>query len=544
MNTADSHSRRNFLSLAGFSCAGAAALALGSPPALADDPWGKFADPTVTPTGFFPGGQSFYKVLEIHLYGGLSPWETFYHRPLADNRGWRGFGTPGDRSPDVISDLHWSGATDASCRYGPTSPAQTVPFDTDDTSHPIHVGPATSPLWSSDIFDRMRVVVLQHDLLPHEAAIPYAASGFRLGRPELAGLGAAVQRKANDLNSRLPEFMRRREPWSYVVIPTTIRQLDNLQAYFSSGIHGGINKPIVINIGPEGIGGLLPLLNREDHIGPEKDALLDVYRSQYRRRFVFPGISNPVRSAALEAYDTIVDNAYNSSSIKSAIESAPLDIQFEAACADVEAIPSTTNLPYLSGTALRVAAALLNHPTAPAHYACAVDAGIQTASGGGGYDTHTQDHLLHTNLNLYHILATLRDLIDEGVVNLDTTLIVINTEFGRTPWRTTTFDPDGMDPNGNGRNHWPNGYANVLIGGPIVAGQRKVLGRINDTDGFAAQADVYTSTDIRAAALIAAGIDPFAAGLFGVGDISLRLRTADDEDQTSKNIRNEFFGIP
>jgi uncharacterized protein (DUF1501 family) len=168
-----------------------------------------------------------------------------------------------------------------------------------------------------------------------------------------------------------------------------------------------------------------------------------------------------------------------------------------------------------------------------------------TAPGGGAYDTHNSVHSSVTATNLWNVLATLRQLIDAGTLDLNTTLIVLTTEFGRTPYRSAGGTANAGS---NGRDHWPQGFVNVLIGGPIQS--RHVLGRILDGDltggptadnGIADPMDVYNATDVRAAALLAGGIDPFANGIFGGADVSRSLLAVGDNIATARNVVNRFF---
>src|SRR6185295_1880492 len=109
------------------------------------------------------------------------------------------------------------------------------------------------------------------------------------------------------------------------------------------------------------------------------------------------------------------------------------------------------------------AAHLLTHPTQPARYVCVIDGGLQIADGGGGYDTHVENS--HTQArNLGHMLKGLMAIInqpgenDPTKLDLDKTMTVLTTEFGRTPY---------AQDKGKGRNHWPYGYPIVFMGGPI-----------------------------------------------------------------------------
>ena len=129
-----------------------------------------------------------------------------------------------------------------------------------------------------------------------------------------------------------------------------------------------------------------------------------------------------------------------------------------------------TSIPHMG---LNAAAGLLTHPTEPASYVCVSDVGLERASGGGGYDTHSgnaQDQAM----NFDNMLDALFGVINKPgennprKLNLDDTLIILNTEFGRTPGRQGS----------TGRNHHPYGYVTAFIGGPIQNAHKGVSGAI------------------------------------------------------------------
>jgi hypothetical protein len=96
---------------------------------------------------------------------------------------------------------------------------------------------------------------------------------------------------------------------------------------------------------------------------------------------------------------------------------------------------------------------------------------------------------------------------DPAKIDLDDTMIVINTEFGRTPHR------QGMD----GLNHWPQGMVNVLIGGPVTKAERGVYGAITEEEGFAQT--YVTPAENRMLVMMALGIFPFSNQTFAGGDV-------------------------
>ncbi len=92
-----------------------------------------------------------------------------------------------------------------------------------------------------------------------------------------------------------------------------------------------------------------------------------------------------------------------------------------------------------------------------------VDAGVRFVSVDyGGWDSHKsiRDAYLDKGPALDHAIAGLiSDLDQRGM--LDETLVMVTTEFGRTPRVNTA----------NGRDHWARSYSMMLAGGGITRGQ-------------------------------------------------------------------------
>ena len=127
-----------------------------------------------------------------------------------------------------------------------------------------------------------------------------------------------------------------------------------------------------------------------------------------------------------------------------------------------------------------------------------VEAGCRFVSiENGHWDTHRENtkslrDLLVPSVDRA-IPALLRDLETRGL--LDSTLVVIATEFGRTP-RINVMA---------GRDHWPNAFSIVMAGGGINVG-----GVIGATDkiGAAVTDRPVTPPDMAATILSVLGIDP------------------------------------
>lgn len=482
--------RRDFLRGAAAAAAGAAAgagvtiIRPGEARAFGETPKGAEA-------AAVPEAMRAESVLEIFLYGGVSQYESFYCVPehgAGDGTQWHAFLSSGE----VLA------ACDACSLAGPLL----EPFAPDALGNIVHLGPFAMPLRARpDVVTRTRISITSHDLEPHEAAIPLALAGRRPGHPALAGLGAHVQR----------HFMERkgapsRAPFSYVLLPSSKSSIptDNVSSALAIGAHPGAARPLSLKV--DAASELSALLAREE-VGAGReahDALVQRYVDRYRGRLRWRGEGDPLRSPRavdLAASAAAVANAEAIAGVlpPSVFVNVPGERCGEAAAIDAVAM------------SLRVAAHLLTHPTAPAKYVCVIDGGFLPADGGGGYDTHFENSRTQAR-NLSHTLRCLLDRVnapgegDPFKIDLDKTMIVLTTEFGRSPHKQGNL----------GRNHWPYGYPIVTMGGPLRAASRGVFGAV----GPDARAKVAsTPLENRIAALLALGIWPFAPESYSVSDV-------------------------
>ena len=446
-----------------------------------------------------PERQRVESVLEIYLYGGLSPWETLYY---VDNYGkdsntfWYQYNADvvGADSPDsnefALTSCGLSvgdGATD-------TTPAF---FANDELGNDVMTGPFAFALRErADLVDRLRLVVQRHDLLPHEAAVPFALTGKKVGQPSMASLGAHLQRYFQETQGP------RRTPYSYVLASAAAIPSDNTAAFVATGTHPGSARPLRINV--DNAARLEQLLVREGVTGQRElhDNLVELYVERYRQRLKFRGAGEPLRSPRF----TELAQAARSLRDVDAVRDTLTEDLFAPILNDLCGSGSVQNLPAQS---LKMAAHLLCSAEERARYVCVVDSGLTAASGGGGYDTHTENAVT-TVRNFTNLMKSLSAVVnrpgenDPAKIDLSKTLILLNTEFGRTPaLQEGTF----------GRNHHPDGYVTGILGGPVPG--RTILGAIDET----AQATTYaTPAENRMAALLALGIWPYDNDSFVVAD--------------------------
>ncbi len=495
--------RRNFLKWAG---AGAATAAIahrfgGSAQAAAFGEFPAGAKPLA-----LPDGLRAKRVLEIFCYGGLSPWETLY---LV-----RDYGSPGSAFPGTQFHAFDHSPAINGCQL-PTGEIGQA-FGADAAGADVELGLYASRLWKRpDVTDRMRVVVNGHRLEPHEAAVPTALTGRSVGQPG-AGLGAHITRFHLDARTN----PTRATPYGYVFATGGLSS-DNVESAASTGMHSGACKPLLIKV--DNAQGLSDLLARST-VGTrrsEHDALSALYLEQYNERLRWPGTTKPVRAQRVNEFDIALGATRNVDAIAGVLGNDVFQSRQGTICGQ-----SNIDVPLMS---IEAARHLLTHPTEPASYVCVSDIGLFEAAGGGGYDTHG-GHVFDTARNFDNMLAALLGAFngpgetDPRKLNFDDTLVIINTEFGRTP-----------AAEGDGRNHWPYGYATAFIGGPIKPGQKGVFGAIGP-DGRATTS--VDPAECRAAALLALGIYPFSSEAFATSDV---LGATGETDAVAK-VLDHCFG--
>jgi len=422
-------------------------------------------------------------VLEIFLYGGLSQWETlFFVRGFGEstNEQYYTFKTSNDQWASQCNAASFS--TD---RF----------FANDEAGTKVEIGPFAHRLYSSGLHERMRVVVQQHNLEPHEAAVPQALTGRPVGQPAAAGLGTHIQRAKRELE---PE---RRTPHSYVFATGGISS-DNVAAAAAAGAHPGSARPLLIKT--DNATRLTDLLGRPTLTTAglsAHDALVGAYATQYDKRLEWPKRGR-VRAAKVDDLEIAFETTKSADQIRTVLPT--IDTKGGTACS----ISESQDIPLMG---LEAARHLLVNGNAS--YVCVSDTGLYEASGGGGYDTHT-GNARDTAVNFDNMTKSLLGILnmpgqtpDPKKLNLDDTLIILNTEFGRTP---------GLQQGtSTGRNHFPYGYVTAFIGGPTVKG---ISGAINDK-GFAIPTKFSTPAQNRIAAMLAMGIWPFAHEGFAVSDV-------------------------
>jgi len=472
-------------------------------------------------------------VLELHVNGGMSCFDTFYTVPewgRDDNRFlWvHSQEVPGLPTPAVNSiEQRFAACSSTDELY--------VPLEMEDAAGvPIYLGPWAHPFRNRpDVLDRMRVVVMRHTQVAHEAANPISFTGTALGQPRMAGVGTAIQRYfSENIDPNTGEGGIRAAPYSYVLYPAGYKPFNAVSAS-SVGFHPGSARPLVVSV--DANSELSRLLTRSTVDNEAFDRAVSYYRSTYGARMRAFGHSADVRSAERANYEFATFARQNAPELTEILRQE----LFAGISPPTEACGARLNLssydyPQMQ---MRMAASLLTRPTNAARYVMVIDAGLRPALTGG-HDTHGQAVELN-GINLPHTFEALLDIIatpeqieagdTEGRINLDETMIVINTEFGRAPDRQGNMGGTLL-----GTNHWPHGYVNVFIGGPVR--RRSVYGNITEASNGVSQTYVNPAEN-RMMILQALGIYPFSSQSYNVADV----QQVEDELEGATRIRDTYL---
>lgn len=490
--------------------------------------WGAWPmDDKAKAAAFLPPELQPEGVLELHVNGGMSCFDTFYTIPQWGQDDYRFMwifdeDSPASEGRQAIDTLQ--GRWD-SCQTGYAD--MTQPFGaTDHSGNEIHLGPWTWPFWSRpDVVDRMRIVVTAHDQVAHEGANPKSFTGLGLGNPRMAGLGTAIQRYFTE-NEEVGGGIRP-APYSYVLYPAGYAPF-NAVAASSVGSHPGSARPLVVSVEPDSE--LTNLLARSltENPGAFDDAVA-FYRAEYASRLRKFGHSATARSGERENYDFSVFARENAPVLTEILQPS----LFNSIAAPGQLCQTNTGvIDDMPAMQARLAANLLTRQQNAARYVMWIDAGLQPRPTGG-HDVHSAS-VRYNATNYFNTFSALLDNIvdpgnprpgDENRIDLDRHMVVINTEFGRQPVQ---------QGNGTGTNHHPWGYVQLLIGGPMQS--RSVYGAMQESDGYATTS--VSAAQSRMMILQAMGIYPFSTQSYNVSDGGFL-----DEAEAARAIRDQFLGI-
>jgi hypothetical protein len=439
-----------------------------------------------------PPGQRAERCLELFLTGGMGPFESFYVVPE--------YGRPDD--PVFPRQQWWLFESEHErwfrdeCRV-PGFISLLEPYGVDALGQTVNLGPLVGAFRRRrDLLSRMRIVVMAHDQRPHQAAAPLALCGQRLGNPRLAGTAAHVARY------QLEQEPERATPSSYVLYADAPSPVDYPGPANLTGLHPSAARPLSLRLGSSG--NVVDQLARTS-VGDRRQAVDGLRRALATelQSVTVDAAGAPVRSGALAAYTHGLAAMEASEQLQDVLTRRMFRQRRSAGCevGVMVDIPSMT---------IEGAVGVLTNRHAPARYALAIDYGLMFLDQTGGLDAHDQ-HLQRHSQNLTHSLRALAQNInrpgenDPDKLDLDDTLVAITTEFGRTP----VLQP-GSD---GGTDHHPDGYVQILLGGPVQPG---IVGAIGPD---AVAVDPVTPGEFRAGLLAGLGLWPFSGESYSAGDI-------------------------
>jgi hypothetical protein len=481
---------RNCWQATGILALGAGGLAAKR--ALADSalPWGTY--PSDLADLAVPQALQAKQVLEVHIAGGMSAWENVYAVPSTSYG--KGTGkflyTFLDGSGGILNRL-------AAC--GDNTAAITLPYAQDELGNTVCLGPLARPLWQRpDIVSRMRMVIASHDLIPHDPALGLADTGRGPGNASAASLGTFISRHA------MAAGIAGSLPTSQVVY--SFNSVAGQNNWLGSTI--GLNPPAArpFRLASQGsYPASLQLLEGPNGLDAAFAGVGDHLATSYQQRLVFPGGVDTARSGTWTEYVGARQQYDQLASIKTALPPALFTELPVALCGES---------PQFDASKINLAlAAKLIAAKQGVRYVYVLDSSLPTSDvSSSAFDWHYNFAARAAPAMPYfwdRLMGAIAKPgeVAEGKINLDDTLVVVSTEFGREP---------GQTPGTAGRNHWPYAYPLLFFGGPVGKSQAGILGAIGpDAEPISS---VSPATQ-RAAILVALGIYPFESGAFTWQDI-------------------------
>ncbi|MDP6944582.1 MAG: DUF1501 domain-containing protein, partial [Myxococcota bacterium] len=211
-----------------------------------------------------------------------------------------------------------------------------------------------------------------------------------------------------------------------------------------------------------------------------------------------------VRSPALDAYDHALGSRAQAGAMAEVFAGGDFTVVPGLTCAEAVAQD-------FSRSQFELAARLLKLETT--RHVTVIDRAFDPiGTDPDAYDSH-RDHVRESARKLPYMWERLIGIINEpgeadpDKLDLDETMVVINTEFGRS---LGTQDVTG-------RNHYPDAYVTLMFGGPIGQAQRGIVGAI---DGAGGPVGALQPAETRAATLAALGINPFDVSAYSSDDVN------------------------
>ncbi|MGC6494535.1 MAG: DUF1501 domain-containing protein [Myxococcota bacterium] len=413
-----------------------------------------------------------YKVLEVFLVGAISHRDTLWvEGATSDHR-------PARQTFDAAT-LADHGMDAQERFYIGDNPLP------DGTSEPIHLGPWATSLPDTWL-DRARLLTMAHDRPVHRLAQFASLTGQGFGREGATSMGAALASSGEQ---------------AYVIASCPHRAPHALVPAQKTSPTAPV-APVYIPFQSTTLTDDLAARATRPHRN-EQDALRQALRNGYATRLTHAQTGTRLRSAAFDAYEGAASNLAASDDLLGIVAGhnmsvSQLDFNNE----------NTT-------TAATIAGDLFD---AGARHVCLLEAGI-----GDIFDSHNNSDpwevaskAISNNANV--TLKRLFDALVSADIDLDTTLIVVHSEFGRTWTPSETSD------------HWSDGYAALVMGGPLGAGQQGIVGSMSyearDVDTVTvASPGAFSPADLRAAMMVAAGCTNLEA-LLPVDELSFSTHHA------------------
>jgi hypothetical protein len=411
-----------------------------------------------------------FKILDIFLTGALSHRDALWVDDPAE--GW----APWRVDPDMTQ---VPGAGNAQkILFKPAS------------DHAVYLGAGFTPLLPTGALGRTRLVALRtFGAGDHVVRTAHTMAGVELGRPGFVSPGARVAARYLDGAPVLP---------SWVVDAEGRAQYRQFAT--ATGTLGAQYRPFVVPVGSNDFKTSMNRTGRE-----RVDDLLTTYRRTYAGDLTHG--SARVRSDAFDSYEDAVNRIIDWPAVYEVLNKDGNN--------DSPSLDATNGMLHQNKLTAGISFGVHLLKQGARH--------VTVVGGQGAYprlDTHEnnldpdngptdyQFHAIRHNGVMWGAMKAIADALDSGLLDLDDTMIVLRSEFGR-------YNDDN-----NGTEHQLSGYAGIVMGGPVKAPALAGELAFSDDDKNGKAVGGFAPLDIAAGVALAAGVDPFQPGLFDPADLT------------------------
>lgn len=272
--------------------------------------------------------------------------------------------------------------------------------------------------------------------------MPLALTNYQQNTGQLTSHGAHHERFERDRTTKLHTI-----PYNYVIYQTNITNTTDHNTNVTSTIklHNANYRPLNIQMTPKNV--LTNQLNQNHLNNTTKtyDKLVTHYLTQYQNTLRNKNNKPIIHTPIITEFETAHQNLLNTPELQTLLPKNLLQSKEITLCAQPKIHQNETQ------TSLNLTTHLLNHPNQPTKHITLMKTNIIPNTTNLNYDTHIS-HVEQSSTNIIHFFKQFTKHITQPnkknltKIDLNKTIIILNTEFNQSPSpKTTPTNPNNTN---------------------------------------------------------------------------------------------------